>query len=342
MRRGHSIHRWATRAVLGALLVLALLTAAGSAWQAIASATDLSRLPGRMVQVGSLKLQLYCTGRGGPTVIFDSGLGQTMTDWQLVQPAVARRTTACSYDRAGLGRSDADPGPRDASRLADQFDWLLHAAAVPRPYILVGHSLGGLTLRLFAARHGADVAGLALIDAASPTDDTALPAQVLAQQRAEFAPTDLCSGVSVTARVLRMIGWSRLTFSADPADPRLPASWRQVEQTERRRWIDGLSAPCAEGYAEEAALPESEREAGLVTTLGSLPLAVVSRGIDETWAPPVPIAATERAWHAEQAVLTQLSTDVRWTIASQARHYVMLDQPQAVIDAVDWLLAQRK
>lgn len=329
------------RGLLILLLVAVLLSlAVGATSQTFEASRERGYFPGRLVSLGHLRLQLYCSGSGGPTVVFDSGLGETLTDWQLVQPVLAKRTTACSYNRAGLGASTADPARRDSLRMADQLDALLAKAAVPKPYILVGHSLGGLTTRVFAGRHPEEVAGLALIDSASPTDATALPPQVAAQGAAQFAPTDLCSSVSAIDRARRAIGIDRLTFTSAPTDARLPARWRAVQDAESRRWIDGLSAPCAEGYAEHDGLPASDREAARVRALGSLPLAVVRRGLPETWPPPVPVAKTEAAWRAEQAALVRLSTRSRLFTARSARHYVMLDQPGIVVQAVAWLLDQ--
>jgi pimeloyl-ACP methyl ester carboxylesterase len=327
-----------TLLVLSALVVVVLL--AGVVWQSAEANRAQNPFPGRLVTADGLHLQLYCTGRGDPTVVLDSGLGETLVDWQLVQPVIAKRTTVCSYNRAGLGASSSDSGTRDAHGMADQLFALLTRAAVPRPYVLVGHSLGGLTMRVFAGLHRAQVAGLALIDSASPTDATALPPQVSAQQRAQFAPADLCSSVSTIDRLRRSIGLDRLTFTDTSTDRRLPARWQAVQRADARRWINGHSAPCAEGYAENAALPASDREAAKISSLGALPLAVVSRGLAETWPPPVPVAQTEAAWRSEQAMLTHLSTRTRWTTAHLARHYIMLDQPSAVIDAISWLLEQ--
>ena len=119
-----------------------------------------------LVGVGSHRLHIHCTGRGSPTVVFESGLGGTSLDWVRVQPEVSRFTRACSYDRAGYGWSELGPEPRHADRIAGELDTLLLHANVRSPYLLVGHSLGGLAVRLFAARkERRAVAGLVLVDA---------------------------------------------------------------------------------------------------------------------------------------------------------------------------------
>ena len=119
-----------------------------------------------LVSIGSHQLHVNCTGQGVPAVVFESGLGGTSLDWSRVQPAVSEFTRACSYDRAGYGWSESGPHPRHAVRIAAELDRLLVYASVPPPWVLVGHSFGGLTMRTFATRkaRGA-VAGMVLVDA---------------------------------------------------------------------------------------------------------------------------------------------------------------------------------
>src|SRR5580692_6204902 len=96
------------------------------------------------------RLNIYCTGHGTPTVIFDSGLGDSTKAWGLVQPAVSAVTRACSYDRAGLGFSDPSLWPRTSANIVNDLHRLLRAAKIKPPYILVGHSSGGMNVKLYA------------------------------------------------------------------------------------------------------------------------------------------------------------------------------------------------
>src|SRR4051812_11989969 len=122
--------------------------------------------PGRFVSVGTHHLHLHCLGAGSPPVVFDAALGGSSLSWTRVQPAVAAFTTACAYDRAGFGWSDAGPLPPTAGRIAAELHELLTAAGIEPPYVLVGHSFGGLTIRAYASSHPANVAGLVFVDPA--------------------------------------------------------------------------------------------------------------------------------------------------------------------------------
>ena len=123
-----------------------------------------------LVDVGGHRLYVKCTGRGGPTVILEAGLGNTSTTWAQVQPEVARFTTVCSYDRAGLGRSERGPVPRTSQTAVDELQALLRNAGIRGPYVLVGHSFGGYHVQLFARQDGGRrVTGVVLVDA-TPMD----------------------------------------------------------------------------------------------------------------------------------------------------------------------------
>src|SRR5262245_61950793 len=153
--------------------------------------------PGRLVEIGTHRLHLHCAGEGSPTVVFDAALGASSLSWSLVHPTVARVTRACVYDRAGFAWSDGGPMPRTAGRVADELHRLLRTADVPGPYILVGHSFGGLVMRLFASRHADDVAGIVLIEPAIP-EEWASPSRE--QQALIHRGVRLCRYGSAAAR----------------------------------------------------------------------------------------------------------------------------------------------
>jgi pimeloyl-ACP methyl ester carboxylesterase len=165
-RRAH----WLRRIVAGLLVAVAALALAGAAYQSIATARDRRAYPppGQLVDVGGYRLHIFCIGEGSPSVILDALFPGTVSNWAWVQPRIARTTRVCAYDRAGLGWSDPGPAARDALQHARELHTLLTRAAIPGPYVLVGHSLGGLSVRMFADQYPHEVAGMALLEASNP------------------------------------------------------------------------------------------------------------------------------------------------------------------------------
>jgi pimeloyl-ACP methyl ester carboxylesterase len=162
--------------------------------------------PGRLVAIGGGRsLYLNCVGRGSPTVVLEAGFAASRDTWNAVQPALAATTRTCAYDRAGLGSSLPMPGVHDAADEVADLGRLLRAAHIPPPYVLAGHSYGGLLVRLFAAAHPGETAGVVLVDAMGRDQDArfrrlwrAQPAAVRRLVPAPAAPTD-AAGVNVRA-----------------------------------------------------------------------------------------------------------------------------------------------
>ena len=136
----------------------------------------------RRIDIGGYKLFTSESGAGKPVVVFESGLGEDISTWNDVQPEIARLTHTFSYDRAGLDKSDPSPHPRSVEQLVSELHAVLHAAGLQPPYILVGHSLGGAIVQLFAHTYPAEIAGLVLVD---PEDG-----RLLDQLQARMAPGD--------------------------------------------------------------------------------------------------------------------------------------------------------
>ena len=150
--------------LIGVVAVASLASGCGGS-----SAPDLSA--GAKVDMGGWSLYLQCEGTGSPTVVLDAGLHAGHTVWARVERPVARRTRTCSYDRSGVGRSDLRPSRPTlvpAEQVVDELHSLLDKADVSPPYVLVGHSIGGLNARLFTARHPRETSGLVLVDPTSP------------------------------------------------------------------------------------------------------------------------------------------------------------------------------
>jgi pimeloyl-ACP methyl ester carboxylesterase len=124
--------------------------------------------PGRLIDVGTHRLHVLEKGQGSPTIVLEAGLMSTVLSWSEIQRTLARSYRVVSYDRAGLGWSDLGPMPRTSERMVTELHTLLERAAIPPPYVLVGHSFGGLTMPLFAARYPQEAAGVVLVDPVTP------------------------------------------------------------------------------------------------------------------------------------------------------------------------------
>jgi pimeloyl-ACP methyl ester carboxylesterase len=155
--------------ILG-LSVLGVL--AGTIYQKLGLRRD-SKLhppPGKFVDLGTHRLHLLEEGHGSPTIVLESGLMSTVLSWTETQRELSQSYRVVTYDRAGLGWSDAGPMPRSAERVVDELHSLLERAAISPPYVLVGHSFGGLTIPLFAARFPEETAGMVLVDPVVPAE----------------------------------------------------------------------------------------------------------------------------------------------------------------------------
>jgi pimeloyl-ACP methyl ester carboxylesterase len=158
------------------ILIIAPLTLLliGCIYESIASQSDPERYPspGEMVDIGGYRLHLVCEGErqvGQPLVIIEAGSGSSSPDWALVLPEIAQFARVCTYDRAGLGWSETGPPPRSSMTYASEMEAVLERSGEEPSYLLVAHSLGGHTVRIYTDEHPDNVVGMILIDARPPS-----------------------------------------------------------------------------------------------------------------------------------------------------------------------------
>jgi pimeloyl-ACP methyl ester carboxylesterase len=173
------------RVMLIIVLVVVATILAGGLYQTTATARDLSRYtaPGALIDVGTHRLHLHCTGSGTPTIVLAHAGGSQAGQWALIQPELATVTRVCSYDRSGFGWSDAMPGDADALSATRELQLLLDAAGEAGPYVLVGHSYGSFVVELYADAHPQDTAGVVLVDPGYALGTPGVPADVDAHMR---------------------------------------------------------------------------------------------------------------------------------------------------------------
>jgi len=295
--------RWTLRILVGLCGLIVVTALSGATYQWLATRKDLAATPppGQLVDIGGYRLHLWCTGDGAPAVILDTGLGGSSAGWVFVQSDVARFTRVCSYDRAGMGYSDPGPSPRTARRIASELAKLLDRSGIAGPVVLVGASIAGFNVRVFASDHPERAAGLVLVDASHEADTHEVPPM------ARFVP------LLSTVGVLRLFG---VSFGGRIES--LPPSVQRYALATRFR---------AAGYQAAADeiihIRESVSEVRSSRRKLTIPVVVVTgaRGADENWR------------HLQQD-LTSLSERGCLMIARQSGHVVSVDQPQAVVDAI--------
>jgi pimeloyl-ACP methyl ester carboxylesterase len=317
--------------LLGGLLLAALAALAGLVLQWLATLHDERRFPplGRRYPVGGRRLHLCAMGEGTPTVILDTGLPGTCLSWWHLQPEVAKFTRVVSYDRAGLGWSDPGPEPRTAERIAAELRQLLAAAEVPGPYVFVGHSFSGFTARLFAARYPDEVAGLVLIDPVYASEWLNLPADDL---RRLAAGARLGRRVSHLARLgvmraylyLISLGVFRANARGDWVDSfrKLP---RGLFPVVRAFWSQ--PKPYRAVASQVESLPASAAQVAAAVAPPDLPIVVLSAG------------NTRPERRREQEAIAQQFTDGKHAVIEDSGHWIQLDKPEAVLDAIREVVA---
>ena len=301
--------------VAGAAM-LALFAPAGAA-----PADEIYLRPGRLVAADGAQLNLYCTGGGSPTVLFDAGHQDWAPAWAVVQPEVSKWARACSFDRPGYGFSPPGPMPRTSERIAREVRGALQAAGVQGPFILVGHAFGATDMRIFADLYPSEVKGLVLID---PDAIDAGTAQQMAAAHSAY--------INQAIEIQRC----RDTLAEHlPQPAELACDKRFFRGFPDRAWSDALNMALADAVhtrpdlsdtanAELEEIPVDElwlREHGVA--LGSKPIRVITAAQHK----PETVAA--------QARLLEVSSNAKQIIARRSRNaYVQFDEPELVTNAI--------
>ncbi len=319
------LRRW-LRIIVRLLLVLILLiAAAGFLYENISEARDrrFNPMPGQIVDVGGYKMHIDCTGQGTPTVILDSGLGDSYISWRKVQPQIAQFARVCSYDRAGLGYSDSSPRPRTSKDIADELHVLLHNAGISPPYVLVGHSTGGYDVRLYASLYRGEVAGMVLVDSSHPEQQKRFPA-ALNDLDASWVRQQEFLEFTMPFGIPRFLGFCGNDAKVRAAECNFHSA--------------------RAGVAELKAFSESATQTAATGSLGDIPLAVLSHDPDKPQ-PDLPddlVKPANDAWQQMQEDLSHLSTASTHGIAKSSGHYIQLDRPEVVIEAVRGVVEQAR
>ncbi len=316
-------------------------------YQVLGTAADRRRYPppGRMIDLGGRGLHLIDQGVSGPAVIFESGIAATCLNWTRVRTDVECFAFACTYDRAWLGWSEPAPGARTTSAIVDDLHALLDAARIPGPYILAGHSFGGLLMRAYAARYPEKVAGVVLVDPLSPHEwldvSTERKAHALAHgvklarrgaMLARFgvvraALVLLMSGGRLVPKLIARVssgqGESVISRLVGEVSKMPPETWPMV----RAHWCESKSFLGLAAYLES--LPASSAEAAALGE-STIPVTILSAAN----------ATPEQL--EEREALARRSPRGQHIVAAESGHWIQLDEPELVVQAIREMMERVK
>lgn len=351
--RGRILHTLKIAAVVVVVLMIALVCL-GWIYEQLGRSRDrhLYTQVGRSVDLGGRRLNIYCSGAGGPAVIFEAGGESGGYSWAKVQPGVAQFTYACWYDRAGEGWSDPPAGPRTSSSISNDLHELLHRAGVTPPYVLVGASVGGEYVRIFTAKFPDEVAGVVLVDSSHPDQHEPASMKSRFNMMAPGARRFFCMATPALARfgLLRLMTRMPTGFVRPHLEPENAAAVSRLMANRPTTISMTAEQSCAatdngknvpDGGTGD---PETDDAARLAGSLGNRPLLVLTAG--RTFEPPDPHGKRESAdfhevWiHQLQPQLAALSTHGRQIIVADSAHAINFDAPEAVVKAVREIVAE--
>ncbi|GAB4528953.1 MAG: alpha/beta hydrolase [Anaerolineae bacterium] len=322
-------------------IVVMILAVLGVVYQSMMSAADRRNYPpaGEVIDMGGYDLHLLCEGTGSPTVVLIPGAGDIAQIWEPVQNIVQGDTRVCSYDRPGLGWSDFAPDGEQtiASQMTILHD-LLEAADEEGPYIVVGHSIGGVMARTFATAYPDETVGVVLVDSSIEGQFSVLPSQIGESNQNAGLIFTFCRFVSPFG-IPRLLGLGTARANAfdllsEDAQAAIAATFHQTR---------GCAALQRDGAVADDVLYTGEP----AESLGDIPLIVITRGLAEQDVDPgvryssgmiTTFTETQEIWLEIQADLLELSTNSRQIIAEESGHYVHTTQPQLVAEAIQSLI----
>jgi pimeloyl-ACP methyl ester carboxylesterase len=297
------------RRLLYPVLAVLALASIGGGYETAREAVDATAypMPGQLIDVGGHSLHLNCTGSGSPTVVLEPGGGGMSSNLGWITPGVARDTRVCVYDRAGRGWSEPADTTQDGAQIAADLHTLLHRAHIPGPYVLAGHSFGGLYVLTFAARYPDEVAGMVLVDSTAPA--SAAPPQPTSSDESSY---DGMGRVSALASISARLGLARVVsqLSGDGLPP------RSSDEVQAGTATAGNLRSTIDEYLQGSA---SIQQAASLRDFTDKPLVVLTAGDGH-----------DATWSAAQNHLATLSTNSVHRVVDGATHEtIVADQEHA-------------
>jgi pimeloyl-ACP methyl ester carboxylesterase len=299
--------------------------------------------PHQLVDIGGRRMNLYCSGQGATTVVFDAPSGDAGWNWFKVQPMVASHTRACVFDRAGLGFSDPARRPNTSENVAEDLHKLLAGAGVKPPYLMVGNSLGGANVQVFAYRYPAEVKGLVLVEPQHEDETSRLDTASQGNLNKIYATVAEQNNYCLAAarKGLKPGSEEQRNCIGNPADNYGPALGAAVRSATSKPayWRTAIDE-------WDAIKVSDEQLRRLRRPFGDLPVVVLTRGVSPYAVPGKPQSALNKAMEDENLAIHKeiaaLSTRGKQRVVPGAGHVIHADKPQAVVDAVLEVLNEEK
>lgn len=296
--------------------------------------------PGQRVDIGGRHINMHCMGTGTPTVVLMAGIFSWSVVWYKTQPVIAQESRVCTFDRASYGFSDPAPRPQILSEVVDDLHAALEAGHIPAPYVLVGHSLGGIEVRLYAQRWPKEVVGMILVDSPAAGEmllEANLPGFDQAEAPENYAADMLhCALLAAHGPLEPSRPEYKDCSSVDALPSDTPAAFREI-------WPRFFTA---DYFADKVSLMSSVYTHRYDTVdhlqLGAMPLVVLTAK-NTFGGTPAGSQFTEsflKFWVAQHEALARLSSRGVHRFIEGSGHQIQLDKPQAVVDAVDDVLSQ--
>lgn len=306
IRARRQLHSRSRRWLLYPVLAILIVASVGGGYETVRESLDTNAypMPGQLVDVGGHSLHLNCTGSGSPTVVLEPGLGEASWAMSWIAPEVARDSRVCVYDRAGRGWSQGVVGPQDGIQIGADLHTLLDRAHIPGPYVLAGHSFGGLYILAFAAEYPDQVAGMVLLDSTAPRSAPSPPTRT--------GSYDLLGRISALLPAAAHLGVARLygqfSYGSLPSRARDEARASIATARNVRSFMDELSASAF-----------AVQQAASLIDLADRPLIVITAGREH-----------DAQWFSAQQKMATLSTNSRHRVVANATHAsLLLDQTDA-------------
>ncbi|MDH5378156.1 MAG: alpha/beta hydrolase [Gammaproteobacteria bacterium] len=293
--------------------------------------------PGERITVGNLKYHIYCTGLGTPTIVMEAGLGENSLSWYGIQGELSKRTRTCTYDRAGLGWSDGIDKKYSLDEISNDLNILLNNASVPGPYVLVGHSRGGIYVRNYYKKFSNDVTGIVLVDS-THEQGVERSYEYLRESYNKQEWQMRFASVLSHLGIIRILKLADAKYRGDVLPENILISKTAVQNLTKSAIAVTNEISVMRGGIQTPLSPPSR--------LNDLPLIVISSGkrippdyrVDEIKENLTQQEKVKIIEYSLQKELANLSSHSKHIFAENSGHFIMYDEPELIIDSVESMI----